>query len=226
MSPSCAAPAVPTITTTTTGDGSRRLAAGPARRHGAAYFAAMYRRDRLYGGHVIMLGSGNEVAACEALAAWPDAMQLGGSITADTAAAWLARGAAKVIVTSWLFPEARYCADRARALAHRVGRDRIVVDLSCRRRQPRPEARSEPAWVVATNRWQTLTDTVLSAKTLHAIAPYASEFLVHAADVEGLCSGIDEALVRALAQWSPIPCTYAGGGRGSAARGAARSPGA
>jgi phosphoribosylformimino-5-aminoimidazole carboxamide ribotide isomerase len=32
-------------------------------------------------------------------------------------------------------------------------------------------------------------------------------------DVEGLCRGIDDELVRNLASWSPLPCTYAGGAR-------------
>ncbi|KAJ3117725.1 Enzyme that catalyzes the fourth step in the histidine pathway [Phlyctochytrium bullatum] len=39
-----------------------------------------------------------------------------------------------------------------------------------------------------------------------------SEFLVHAADVEGLCKGIDENLVKFLGEWCTIPVTYAGGG--------------
>lgn len=40
-----------------------------------------------------------------------------------------------------------------------------------------------------------------------------SEFLVHAADNEGLQLGIDEELVEKLGQWCTIPVTYAGGGK-------------
>lgn len=43
------------------------------------------------------------------------------------------------------------------------------------------------------------------------LSQYCSEFLIHAADVEGLCRGIDEDLVRALGSWVTIPTTYAGG---------------
>lgn len=42
---------------------------------------------------------------------------------------------------------------------------------------------------------------------------YCSEFLIHAADVEGLCQGIDEDLVKVLGEWTTIPTTYAGGGK-------------
>jgi phosphoribosylformimino-5-aminoimidazole carboxamide ribotide isomerase len=45
------------------------------------------------------------------------------------------------------------------------------------------------------------------------LEPYCSEFLIHAADVEGLQQGIDEELVSKLAQWCSIPVTYAGGAR-------------
>lgn len=42
---------------------------------------------------------------------------------------------------------------------------------------------------------------------------YCSEFLIHAADVEGLCQGIDQALVTKLGEWCSVGCTYAGGGK-------------
>ena len=124
----------------------------------------------------------------------------------------------QVIVTSWLFPSGKFSLDRLRRLSALVGRDRLVVDLSCRR--VRPSAFSDvdappaaPQWVVAMDKWQTLTDTVLGADTLAEMEQYCSEFLVHAADVEGLCRGIDEELVEALGRWSTVPCTYAGGGK-------------
>jgi phosphoribosylformimino-5-aminoimidazole carboxamide ribotide isomerase len=63
------------------------------------------------------------------------------------------------------------------------------------------------------NRWQTLTTFAITEANLALIAASCSELLIHAADVEGLCQGIDQELVAALGKWSPIPCVYAGGGK-------------
>ncbi len=172
---------------------------------GASYYSALYRDDGLLGGHVIMLGPGNENAATEALSAWPGGMQLGGGITPENAERWLQAGASKVIVTSWLFDGAALSEERLRALTEIVSPEQLVIDLSCRRRGD--------GWFVATQRWQVVTDTPVDAATLERLGRRCSEFLVHAADVEGLCRGIDEELVALLGQASPIPCTYAGGGR-------------
>ena len=173
--------------------------------HDAAYFAHLYREDGLTGGHVIQLGPGNEAAAKRALGAWPGGLQLGGGVGADNARHWLEAGASKVIVTSWLFEEGKLSLDRLLQLTDVVSPTELVIDLSCRR--------TSEGWTVATNRWQTLTRTPLDPSTLERLAAYCSEFLVHAADVEGLCGGIDEALVEHLGRHCPIPCTYAGGGR-------------
>ena len=59
----------------------------------AAEFAELYRRDGLAGGHVIMLGPGNEEAALSALRAYPGGLQVGGGVTAANAATYLAAGA-------------------------------------------------------------------------------------------------------------------------------------
>ncbi|KAI8318973.1 Phosphoribosylformimino-5-aminoimidazole carboxamide ribotide isomerase [Martensiomyces pterosporus] len=167
------------------------------------HYSQLYKDNGLLGGHVIMLGPGNEQAAKSALAAWPDGMQVGGGINADNAQHWISLGASKVIVTSWLFPDAEFSMERLRKMSETVGRDRLVVDLSCRKR--------DGGWVVAMNKWQTMTDMRIEEDTLKELAEYCSEFLIHAADVEGLCRGIDEELVRALGKWSTIPVTYAGG---------------
>jgi phosphoribosylformimino-5-aminoimidazole carboxamide ribotide isomerase len=171
----------------------------------ASWFASLYRSDRLTGGHVIMLGPGNESAATEALAAWPGGLQIGGGITAENAGAWLDRGASHVIVTSWLFTDGRFRHDRLSHLVKTVGAERIVIDLSCRRRGS--------DHVVVVDRWQRFTDVVLSDEVLVALAPFCAEYLVHGVDVEGLVQGIDVQLVRRLAAWSSIPVTYAGGAR-------------
>jgi phosphoribosylformimino-5-aminoimidazole carboxamide ribotide isomerase len=169
------------------------------------HFAARYRGDGLEGGHVIKLGPGNDEAARRALAAWPDGLHLGGGVDGANAAAWIAAGAQKVIVTSWLFPGGAFAQERLDALERAVGRERLVIDLSCRRR--------DGGWRVAIDRWQTVTAVAVDAPTLERLGRQCSEFLIHAADVEGLCRGVDEELVTALGRWSPVPCTYAGGGR-------------
>lgn len=171
----------------------------------ARHYAALYRQDNLIGGHVIQLGAGNDAPAAEALAAWPKGLQLGGGVTADNARRWLDVGASKVIVTSALFSGGQLSQARLDELAAVVSRDELVIDLSCRKR--------DGAYWVATNRWQTVTDTPVNGETLRLLSTYSSEFLVHAADVEGLCQGIEEDVVRLLGAECPVPCTYAGGAR-------------
>jgi len=169
----------------------------------SAEFAELYRRDGLRGGHVIMLGPGNEAAARQALAAYPGGMQVGGGVNLDNAEAWLDAGASQVIVTSWVFQGGRVDFDRLASLERKLGKQRLVLDLSCRRR-------GAEYWVV-TDRWQKFTDVSLNSETLARLARSCEEFLVHAVDVEGLCQGIDAELVTRLAAESPIPVTYAGG---------------
>lgn len=170
----------------------------------SSWFAETFRQDQLTGGHVIKLGPGNDEAAREALAAWPGGLQLGGGITPANAAEWLDAGASHVIVTSVLFDQAgTFLPDQLTALVKAVGKKRLVIDLSCRK--------TDRGWTVAMNRWQTLTDLDVTTATLDRLAPYCDEFLIHAADVEGLCGGIDGELVSFLGEWGKIPLTYAGG---------------
>jgi phosphoribosylformimino-5-aminoimidazole carboxamide ribotide isomerase len=171
----------------------------------AAWFAELYRRDHLTGGHVIMLGAGNEAAARAALTAYPGGLHIGGGIHAGNAADWLAAGASHVIVTSWVFRDGRVDWERLAQLSQSVGPARLVLDLSCRRR--------DDLYYVVTDRWQKFTELTVNAETLQQFARYCSEFLIHAVDVEGLCQGIDRELVEKLGAWTPLPATYAGGAR-------------
>ena len=173
--------------------------------HSAAWFAELYRRDELTGGHVILLGPGNEAAAREALAAYPGGLHLGGGVNASNARSWLDAGASHVIVTSWVFREGKVDWDRLNELVTTIGRRRLVLDLSCRKR--------DEQYFIVTDRWQKFTTEILSADLLARLAAYCDEFLIHAADVEGLCGGIDHALVAKLAEWTPLPTTYAGGAK-------------
>ncbi|MET4693258.1 phosphoribosylformimino-5-aminoimidazole carboxamide ribotide isomerase [Endozoicomonas lisbonensis] len=168
-----------------------------------AEFASLYRKDNLQGGHVIKLGPGNEAAAEQALAAWPDGLQVGGGITADNAADYLAMGASHVVVTSYVFREGKVHQDNLKKLVSAVGRERLVLDLSCKKKDGR--------YYIVTDRWQTFTETEISRETLHELADSCAEFLVHAASVEGMMAGPDLQLVALLAEHSPIPVTYAGG---------------
>ncbi|KZP33027.1 Phosphoribosylformimino-5-aminoimidazole carboxamide ribotide isomerase [Athelia psychrophila] len=170
-----------------------------------AEFASLYRDHGLTGGHVIKLGPRNDEAAKEALAAWRGGLQIGGGINDSNAIEWLEAGASKVIVTSYLFPNAAFSLERLKSLASIVGKDRLVVDVSCRRRGNR--------WLVAMNKWQDITDMEVCKESLDLLSEYCSEFLIHAADVEGLCQGIDEDLVKKLGEWTQIPTTYAGGAK-------------
>ncbi len=171
----------------------------------SSYFAEMYKRDGLMGGHVIMLGPGNETAATEAFRAYPGGLQAGGGITSENATYWLDQGASAVIVTSFVFREGQVYEKRLEELSSKIGRERLVLDLSCRKKGN--------DYYIVTNRWQKFTQVKISKETLSYFSKFCSEFLIHAADVEGKSEGIAEDLVKDLAKWSPIPATYAGGVR-------------
>ncbi|MHB8834945.1 MAG: phosphoribosylformimino-5-aminoimidazole carboxamide ribotide isomerase [Candidatus Methylomirabilia bacterium] len=184
-------------------DDPARIATNFASTRPASWFAEMYRRDRLPGGHVIMLGPGNEAAAEDALRAYPGGLHLGGGINEENAPAWLERGAAAVIVTSHVFRDGLIDEERLARLVARVGRARLVLDLSCRKRDGR-------YWVV-TDRWQKFTAVEVNRSSLDRLADSCAEFLIHAADVEGRCEGVEADLVGMLGGWQGIPVTYAGG---------------
>jgi phosphoribosylformimino-5-aminoimidazole carboxamide ribotide isomerase len=169
----------------------------------AEWYANLYRRDTLPGGHIIQLGPGNTRAAESALAAWPGGLQIGGGVNGDNAAAWIDAGASAVIVTSWVFHDGRIDGQRLARLVSRVGRDRLVLDLSCRRKGS--------DYFIVTDRWQTFTREKITPNLLDSLAGDAHEFLVHAVDVEGQCRGIEKPLVELLGDWGKIPVTYAGG---------------
>ena len=186
-------------------DGAGRLRTNYVSDRPAEWYAELYKRDGLKGGHVIMLGPGNEEQARTALTAYPSGLQLGGGVNLDNAREWLEAGASHVIVTSWVFRDGQMDRERLTELLRAVGKDRLVLDLSCRRRGEE--------YFVVTDRWQKFTEMTISRENLEDLASHCAEFLIHAVDVEGLCHGIDHQLVERLAEWSPIPTTYAGGAR-------------
>jgi phosphoribosylformimino-5-aminoimidazole carboxamide ribotide isomerase len=169
----------------------------------SSYFADLYKADNLPGGHVIMLGPGNETAAKSALKAFEGGLQIGGGITPDNAQTYLDAGATHVIVTSYVISNGAIHWDRLSTMEKLVGKSRLVLDLSCKKERG--------SYIVVSDRWQTLTNVEVSAKTVNALAQHCDEFLVHAVDIEGKQQGIDVDLVTLLSELSQIPTTYAGG---------------
>jgi phosphoribosylformimino-5-aminoimidazole carboxamide ribotide isomerase len=170
-----------------------------------AYFASLYKEHDLPGGHVIMLGPGNTDAALCALGAYPGGLQVGGGINPTNAIEFLSAGASHVIVTSYVFADGKIKWERLDELLAVVPKEKLVIDLSCRR--------VGDDYFVATDRWQRITEEKLSAPLFDRLAARCAEFLVHAADVEGLQGGVDTRLISLLADASPITAVYAGGVR-------------
>ncbi|CAG86070.2 DEHA2C07568p [Debaryomyces hansenii CBS767] len=186
----------------------------------SSYYAELYKNAGINGCHVIKLGSNpeNDEAAKLACQSWPNNLQVGGGINGDNALEWLdVHKASHVILTSWLFSDSDEGKEfdwvKLKRVSELVGKSRLIVDLSCR--ELRVDDKIE--WVVAMNKWQTLTNNKLSAEFLGEVSQYCDEFLIHAADVEGLCNGIDVNLVAKLGEWCPEgfegKIVYAGGAR-------------
>ena len=170
----------------------------------ASEYAHMYQTDKLTGGHVIMLGPGNTDAAKSALSAYPNGLQIGGGITIDNAQEWLEYGASHVIVTSYVFHNGTIDYDRLDKLVALIGKEKLVLDLSCRRRSNNKPNNNNDNEGGAAN-------VQVNEQTLHKLSTYCNEFLVHGVENEGKRCGILEDLVLLLGTYSPIPVTYAGG---------------
>jgi phosphoribosylformimino-5-aminoimidazole carboxamide ribotide isomerase len=129
------------------------------------YYADLYKKYKLKGGHLIMLGTdhGNIEAAEQVLNIYKE-MQVGGGITLENAEDWLLKGATKVIVTSYLFPGAKFSIKRLQELSMKIGKEKLVIDLSCKK--------LDNEHVVAMNKWQTLTDMVISKGNLIDLSQY------------------------------------------------------
>ncbi len=181
-------------------------------------YAKLYQKYNLKGGHVILLNSKDspyyeltKKQAFMALAAYPQGLQAGGGITAENAAQFLDAGASHVIVTSYVFQGGRIQEEHLEKLIKTVGKERLVLDVSCRRK--------EDGYYIVTDRWQRVTGIKITEKLLDELSSSCSEFLIHAVDVEGRESGIEEKLVKELASWlekreeSGSVITYAGGVR-------------
>lgn len=178
----------------------------------AVYYAKLYQEYGLKGGHVILLNGrdsdfyeATKRQAYLALLAYPGGLQAGGGITAENAADFIGAGASHVIVTSYVFQGGEILEENLKKLVQAVGKEHLVLDVSCRRRGD--------GYYIVTDRWQKETDIRITPRLLEKLSAFCDEFLIHAVDVEGKKSGIEEELLKELAGWRGIPITYAGGVR-------------
>ena len=176
----------------------------------AAFFARLYKEYGIRNGHIILLNPASSPyyeqtkhQAMLALEEYPGGLQVGGGITPENAGAFLEAGASHVIVTSYVFQDGQVQYDKLKKLVQKVGKERLVLDLSARSR--------EGHYYIVTDRWQKYTQVELTEETLEEMSGYCDEFLIHAVDVEGKASGIEQPLAKLLGEWGRIPVTYAGG---------------
>ncbi len=176
----------------------------------ASFYARLYKKSKIKGGHIILLNKAdtpyykeNVAQAKKALLEYPGGLQIGGGITAENAKDFLNMGASHVVVTSYVFRDGRIDYERLKNLIHIVGKERLVLDLSCRKKSDQ--------YYIVTDRWQKFTKEIISKDTIEKLQDYADEFLIHAVDVEGRANGVEKALVSMLGEYASIPITYAGG---------------
>ena len=176
----------------------------------AAEFANLYKEDKLTGGHIIILNSVDSEyfdetkrQAIEALKAYPGGMQIGGGVNDKNAAQWIEIGATHVIVTSFVFKDGKINYENLKKLVDVVGKEHIVLDLSCRKKQGE--------YYIVTDRWQKFTEEKVSIELLNKLSKYCDEFLIHGVDVEGTGSGMEKELIEILSDFDKLKITYAGG---------------
>ena len=176
----------------------------------ATYYAKLYQRNQLFGGHIILLNKfdnpyydATKKQAIDALKAFPGGLQVGGGINDSNAKEFLDAGASHVIVTSYVFQNGRVSYPNLKKIGKFVGKKHLVLDLSCKKKNNQ--------YYIVTDRWQKDTDICINNENLSFFSKYCDEFLIHAVDVEGKMKGIEEELVDILGNWGKIPITYAGG---------------
>ncbi|MCI5529214.1 MAG: phosphoribosylformimino-5-aminoimidazole carboxamide ribotide isomerase [Blautia sp.] len=176
----------------------------------AAFYASLYKKSGLSGGHVILLNSvdspyyeATRQQAFLALHTYPQGLQLGGGVNPKNAADYLDAGASHVIVTSYVFKDGKISWENLDKMEKAVGREHMVLDLSCRKKDGR--------YYVVTDRWQKFTEVTVTLELMEELGSYCDEFLVHAVDVEGKARGVEKELVALLSEYTQRPVTYAGG---------------
>ncbi len=176
----------------------------------AAFYASLYKKSGLSGGHVILLNSvdspyyeATRQQAFLALHTYPQGLQLGGGVNPENAADYLDAGASHVIVTSYVFKDGKISWSNLDKMEKAVGRERLVLDLSCRKK--------DGQYYVVTDRWQKFTEVTVTLDLMEKLGSHCDEFLIHAVDVEGKARGVEKELVELLSEYTERPVTYAGG---------------
>jgi len=176
----------------------------------AAYYAELYKRNHISGGHVILLNpvtspyyEATKQQAMLALHQYEGGMQIGGGITDKNAGEYLNAGAAHVIVTSFVFQNGEINYDNLNKLIKAVGKNRLVLDVSCRKKDGK--------YFIVTDRWQKFTNVVLTEQIFCKLSRFCDEFLIHAVDAEGKTKGIEKELAEIMGKMEGMTMTYAGG---------------
>ena len=172
----------------------------------SSFFAQMYKNDDLTGGHISIIGQGNEEQALLALKTYPNGLQVGGGINLENANFFLENGASHIIVTSFIFNRGQLNLKKLEQISSLVGKNRLVLDLSCKK--------MKDSYFVATDKWQKISDFEVNEKSLSELSNYCDEYLIHSVSADGKHCGVDAELLQNLSKWAKIPCTYGGGIRG------------
>jgi len=147
--------------------------------HPFSYFAEFYKKDKIRGGHIILLNPSDSSyyketkrQALLALHTYPGGMQVGGGIHAENAKEFIEAGASHVIVTSYVFKDGKVNYNNLEKILAAVGKEHLVLDLSCRKK--------DGDYYIVTDRWQKFTEEKITPELLDKLKEYADEFLVHA----------------------------------------------
>lgn len=176
----------------------------------STYYANLYKANNIKGGHIILLNNKDseyfettKSEAIKALMAYKGGLQIGGGVNCDNALEYIKAGASHVIVTSYVFKNGKINYDNLNKIFNAVGKEHLVLDLSCRKKDDK--------YYIVTDRWQKFTDVCIDENIFYELSKYCDEFLVHAVDVEGKASGIEEEVAKILGRLENIKVTYAGG---------------
>ncbi len=176
----------------------------------STYYANLYKANNIKGGHIILLNSEDseyfettKSEALKALMAYKGGLQIGGGVNCDNALEYIKAGASHVIVTSYVFKNGKINYDNLNKIFNAVGKEHLVLDLSCRKKDDK--------YYIVTDRWQKFTDVCIDENIFYELSKYCDEFLVHAVDVEGKASGIEEEVAKILGRLENLKVTYAGG---------------
>ena len=176
----------------------------------AAFYAELYKKAGIVGGHVILLNSqdspnyeATKQQALLALRTYPGGLQIGGGVNPGNVQEYLEAGASHVIVTSYVFKDGKISWEKLEEMEQAAGKEHLVLDLSCRKK--------DNQYFIVTDRWQKFTDVPVTLEIMEKLGEYCDEFLVHAVDVEGKAHGVETELAERLSGYTGRPVTYAGG---------------